>query len=1009
MSVNSSSLSLLSTSRFIQSELVEWEQKDHHLITKLSARVVVVIVKTPLLLLDITVNIFAGLARIFIGVTLVKTINFVCKHLGKETIGHNWTVKQGFFHFGCAGLYLLDIFIQPINNLARRPDAYVNKTISKYSYVFVDPNLADKQGLTPIFYAIDHEQHSRVKGLINAGVDLKRFNEKRQTPLHMIIENDNINMLKTVLTQKVDVNIVDHTGDTPLQLAISTGNLTAFNELMEQDLDVNFPNELGQTALHFAVYEGNVEFVKKLIDKGGHINYQAKNGCTPLHFLKNSQYLDASQKEKYFNVAKLLVDRGADLNLQDDEGGAILHYAIVDHDLERFNLFTEKGANVDIQDNVGCTPLQIAITENNLDAFNALIEKRVNVNLPNYSGITALHFAAFSGNIETVEKLLNKGADINSECQKKCSVFHYLKVSDKQEDRKQKYLELMALLLEHGANINHQDENGCTPLHARIFKKDSQAIEALLEKNADISIEDGGGITPLSYAIIRNKKEAVELLLERGAVVNVQDKKGKTPLYWASSLGNVEIVELLLKADAEPNIGDLNGNTPLHLAAASNHFQVNQLLIQSNANVNIQNNETISPFHYAVIEGNAESLQPFIDANAELNLQDNMGRTPLFLAVQNNNNPAIKFLLEKGADCNLKTQEGYTPVYSAYRRDNFEGISLLLKNGADANYQNDDQNVTGSLRFQIKYQKYKLKDENVKNTPPLKIKLKDNEKQYKLYKLIGHLCSIKENFHLNNNEFKFEGILNQNRLIPNQIKKKLQAFSYIYLNTFKASVVGAAIQALKLISTEFRASDEQLVNQYKENHPIIIETGHQGHYSSVVIWGKHLIWCDRARFAHQQAIYEIGEEVDIATLIQEIRLLKDSDTNNEDDYENYIHNLPNNGIRHKPYSPLSRFMLDNQTSGNCGYANIEDAVYAILMLGSLRQELRDKNINNIDILDDHTIKETLISTIANFHKFRSYQTTRYLKKIRKKNMILSEFAEKRIEQSLEKDFRLGVL
>ena len=70
-------------------------------------------------------------------------------------------------------------------------------------------------------------------------------------------------------------------------------------------------------------------------------------------------------------------------------------------------------------------------------------------------------------------------------------------------------------------------------------------VKLLLAHGADVNAEDGNGDSPLLWASSRGDTEIVKLLLVHGADVNIKNNNGETSLYWASSRGHTEIVKLL--------------------------------------------------------------------------------------------------------------------------------------------------------------------------------------------------------------------------------------------------------------------------------------------------------------------------------------------------------------------------------------------------------------------------------------------------------------------------------
>jgi ankyrin repeat protein len=68
-------------------------------------------------------------------------------------------------------------------------------------------------------------------------------------------------------------------------------------------------------------------------------------------------------------------------------------------------------------------------------------------------------------------------------------------------------------------------------------------INALLEKGADLNHQNGNGNTPLHVAVLENKSDIVKFLLEKGAETNIKNKKEETPLDIAKKNKVKEIID----------------------------------------------------------------------------------------------------------------------------------------------------------------------------------------------------------------------------------------------------------------------------------------------------------------------------------------------------------------------------------------------------------------------------------------------------------------------------------
>ena len=111
------------------------------------------------------------------------------------------------------------------------------------------------------------------------------------------------------------------------------------------------------------------------------------------------------------------------------------------------------------------------------------------------------------------------------------------------------YQEMAELLIEAGADVNAQNEDGIAPLHLAAY--DFMA-EVLLENGAEINLKSNAGSTPL-HEIAENSDglDVMQTLLEKGADVNAVSHNGDTALDIAIAREETEKVELLQRYKAK--------------------------------------------------------------------------------------------------------------------------------------------------------------------------------------------------------------------------------------------------------------------------------------------------------------------------------------------------------------------------------------------------------------------------------------------------------------------------
>lgn len=95
------------------------------------------------------------------------------------------------------------------------------------------------------------------------------------------------------------------------------------------------------------------------------------------------------------------------------------------------------------------------------------------------------------------------------------------------------------LYLRHGAALEHQNEEGNTPLNAAcsqpqelaVLERYSQVCRLLVEAGADVQTSDADKQTPLHMACKNANPDVVDLLLQKGSCVNDMDYGGEAPMH----------------------------------------------------------------------------------------------------------------------------------------------------------------------------------------------------------------------------------------------------------------------------------------------------------------------------------------------------------------------------------------------------------------------------------------------------------------------------------------------
>ncbi|KAL4911401.1 ankyrin repeat-containing domain protein [Aspergillus multicolor] len=165
---------------------------------------------------------------------------------------------------------------------------------------------------------------------------------------------------------------------------------------------------------------------------------------------------------------------------------------------------------------------------------------RVDVNapmkFPHYSSIRILRFsmpplrrAVEKGCSEIVIALLEAAADVESP---QSSTYSPLVAAVEAE---QGSLEIVKILLNHGANMNKVNEFKLTPLLVAVYEKKPEIARFLLAHGGDPNVT-GRDSTPLDAALFDEDEEIIILLQEHGGV-----RLDKLPAELELPLGNLEL------------------------------------------------------------------------------------------------------------------------------------------------------------------------------------------------------------------------------------------------------------------------------------------------------------------------------------------------------------------------------------------------------------------------------------------------------------------------------------
>lgn len=176
---------------------------------------------------------------------------------------------------------------------------------------------------------------------------------------------------------------------------------------------------------------------------------------------------------------------------------------------------------------------------------------------------TPLFRAITTGDTAAVQRLLTEGEDPN-ECYGADEEPALLVAAVERRE------EIVRHLLQAGANPNHGDMCGYTPLMAAVCADAIHIVKLLIEAGADPHRHCGcSGANALQDAAIGGHADIVELLLNhRVEPDDSENAEGMTALMCAVQALDEESVQLLLTHGAKPGTRSSKGDTALELITA---------------------------------------------------------------------------------------------------------------------------------------------------------------------------------------------------------------------------------------------------------------------------------------------------------------------------------------------------------------------------------------------------------------------------------------------------------
>ncbi|XP_059141177.1 putative ankyrin repeat protein RF_0381 [Physella acuta] len=342
-----------------------------------------------------------------------------------------------------------------------------------------------------------------IKSFLDSGADVSATDNEGNTCLHVAAEFCSADIVELFVEHKAVVNVQNVKGETPLMMACRGGNVEAVRYLLSVGADVLLVNVNKDTALHYAVNSSSGE---NEMSSDGNIVVSIPN----IYVHRRSS-----------DIVKILARPGINIYARNKQGNTALHLAV------KYNLYLSTillinlGSNVNEQNTEGDTPLFFL---RNDKVIRFLLDAKADINIRNNLGETALHRVL---DVEIACVLMDRGAEMIISTEGRTALMYATASGN---------FELIRLLVERGANINVEDNEGrnclmqALVISAGYRQFNLDILTFLIQSGTDVNASDITGQTACMLAVINDCFEILSTLRLFGADLNKVDKENRSVL-----------------------------------------------------------------------------------------------------------------------------------------------------------------------------------------------------------------------------------------------------------------------------------------------------------------------------------------------------------------------------------------------------------------------------------------------------------------------------------------------
>ncbi|KAJ8664556.1 hypothetical protein QAD02_006218 [Eretmocerus hayati] len=438
-----------------------------------------------------------------------------------------------------------------------------------------DIMVQDFHGKTPLHLAFEYGHEEIMDEIIkNFPEDTENLTDATGLSfLHILCSTNRIESVETFLSRGFDINAsvgnesAPWAGFTPMHFACRFKQHRIVEFL--RNYNVIIPIENGSIVDHFdlifrdfeqlyylsklknVLYENLLKILSSPPLRKKYSNYC---GVSPLHMICMYVETDLKLVKQYVITHKTEINQIIEMpQLRKYHKCTPLHLAMRYRNIERAQVIMEAGADPLLVNGDGNTPLESAFSAGGVLGLSVKEAQMLFTPKTSLNNLKPSHFfiACASYLVQFVTDVLDNVNDVSVKrglvsCRNDAdeTPLHYLsqrKYLD--EDEVPVIVEIMKLLLIHGANANALDYQLQTPL---FYVEDAEVMQLLIDHGAQVNIKNIHGETPI-HIILRMFREwdheiVITMLLENGAELNLKNRQGHTCLMAMNSFNGTDLI-----------------------------------------------------------------------------------------------------------------------------------------------------------------------------------------------------------------------------------------------------------------------------------------------------------------------------------------------------------------------------------------------------------------------------------------------------------------------------------